>query len=256
MIIDYHMHTKASPDGSGEFEDFIKEAKKKGIDEIGFSEHAMDVPRRPMDFMDGYVQRFLEIRKCSEIPVKLGVEADFFPEEVEEISVFIRKYPFDYVIGSVHCLKGWLIDSSSQMHAYLKKDILQVYEEYFETVGMLCESRLFDILGHPDLIKIFGFKPNHDIEDILEKTAEKIAENGACAEVNASGLVKKCAEIYPSRQFLEILRKHDVPIAFGSDAHKPEDVGRHFDKALKLARTVGYTHSCRFEDRKRENVKI
>jgi histidinol-phosphatase (PHP family) len=256
MIVDYHMHTKASPDGRGEFADFIKKAVEKGIDEIGFSEHLLDRPARPTDFMDVYVQKFMEAKENSDIPIRLGAEVDFFPDETERIRKFLCKYPFDYVIGSVHALGSWIIDSSSQIQEYLKRDTLKVYEEYFETVRMLCKSRLFDTLGHADLIKIFGFKPDCSITGILEETAEAIAENNMCVEINTSGLERKCAEIYPSEQFLRMLKERDVPITLGSDAHRPEDVGRSFDKAFDLMRKVGFTHLCMYEDRKKTAVEV
>jgi histidinol-phosphatase (PHP family) len=261
MIVDYHIHTKYSPDAAGNIEDYIKEAKKNGIDEIGFSEHMIlhyesDYSYRSPDFIKTYIQKFLEIRKNSEIPIKLGAEIDFFPKDIEKIREFIQKYPFDYVIGSVHYLGTWAIDSRSQIHEYLKRDMLQVYEEYFGTVRKLCQSRLFDILGHADLIKLFGFNPNCNFDYVMKETVEAIVENNMCVEVNTSGLVRPCAEIYPSKQFLTLLKQNKVPITLGSDAHNPRDVGRHFDKALKLMKEVGYNQVCTFEARMRKIKEV
>jgi histidinol-phosphatase (PHP family) len=245
----------------GNIEDYIQEARKNGIDEIGFSEHVVlhyekNYPYRPSDFMETYVQEFLEIKRNSEIPLKLGAEVDFFPEDVEKIREFIQKYPFDYVIGSVHYIGAWAIDSRSQMQEYLKRDILQIYGEYFRTVIKLCRSRLFDIVGHADLIKMFGFKPNCNLDNFLEEIAETVAENKMCVEVNTSGLTRPCAEIYPSKQLLALLKQNGVPITLGSDAHNPKDVGRHFDKAIKLMKEVGYKQVCTFEARKRKMKEI
>jgi histidinol-phosphatase (PHP family) len=142
------------------------------------------------------------------------------------------------------------------MHEFSKRDTWQVYSEYFGLVENAVNSRLFDVLGHPDIIKIFGAKPKTDFSHMLEETAEAIAESNVCTEINTRGLRKPCREIYPSEQFLRILRKHDVPITFGSDAHAPEDVGRDFKKALKLAKRVGYTHTCTFDHRDRVSERI
>lgn len=261
MIMDYHIHTKASPDAVGDMEDYIKAASKRRIDEIGFSEHITlhhekNYPYRQSDFMETYVRRFIEIKEKSEIPIKLGAEIDFFPNEVSKIREFVQKHPFDYAIGAIHYIGSWAIDSRSQIQEYLKRDISQVYENYFRFVTELCKSHLFNTLAHPDLIKVFGFKPNCDISNLLDETAEAIAESNICIEVNTSGLVRPCAEIYPSKQFLKILHNHRVPITLGSDAHKPQDVGRSFDKAIKLINEVGYTHACTFESRKRRMEKI
>jgi histidinol-phosphatase (PHP family) len=258
--MDYHIHTKASPDAMGKIENYIEEARKKGIDEIGFSEHVIfryekDFPHKSPVFMGTYVQKFLEIRRDSVIPIKLGAEIDFFSEDIEKIKAFIQKYPFDYVIGSVHYLGTWSIDSRSQIHEYLKRDILQIYEEYFRTVRKLCQSKMFDILGHADLVKIFGFKPSCNFDDILKETAAAIGESNICVEVNTSGLVRPCAEAYPSKQFLTLLKQNEVPITLGSDAHNPNDVGRQFDKAIELLKEVGYKHASTFEARKRRMEK-
>jgi histidinol-phosphatase (PHP family) len=55
---------------------------------------------------------------------------------------------------------------------------------------------------------------------------------------------------------LKILHNHNVPIVFGSDAHQPEDIGRDFKEAVKLAKKAGYTHTCVFNRRQRESLKI
>jgi len=261
MIMDYHIHTKASPDATGEFWEFIREAERKGIDEIGFSEHMIlhyekDYPYRPPDSMKNYLQGFLEAKGKSEVTIKLGAEVDFFSADAEEIREFLKQYPFDYVIGSVHYLGSWNVDSPNQVQEYSRRDILRVYEEYFATVRRLCRSGLFDVLGHADLIKIYGFKPNSNFDGMLEETARALAAADMCVEVNTSGLIRPCKEIYPSRQFLALLRKNEVPVTFGSDAHRPADIGRRFAEAIALVKDIGYTRACTFEARKRKTHQI
>jgi len=256
LIVDYHIHTSASPDGEGDFAQFINEAQKKALDEIGFSEHLLDRPARPIDFFDGYVERFLQIQKEAPMPVRLGAEVDYFPNQIAEIKKLVARFPFDYVIGSIHFLEDWPIDSSKELQLYFRKDITKIYEEYFAAIRELCRSRLFDVLGHADIVKIFGYRPESDITRILEDTAQTIAQNDICVEVNTGGLFRPCREIYPSGQFLEMLRQRNVPVTLASDAHKPEQVGRDFEKALNLIRSVGYTRICTFEARKRKTVRI
>jgi histidinol-phosphatase (PHP family) len=261
MLADYHIHTEASQDGKGSMEQYIIKAKEKGLGEIGFSEHITlqngeGYPYMPIKSIQAYLQHFHSLKEKAEFPLKLGVEMDFIPSKIEKIREFIQKHPFDYVIGSVHFIGEWNVDDPMQIHEYSKRDILHVYEEYFGIVKELCKSGLFDVLAHPDLIKIFGFKPKSDFSNILIEVAEAMAKSNICAEINTSGLRRSCNEIYPSEQFLKILFSHNVPIVFGSDAHQPEDVGRNFTEAVKLAKRAGYTHACLFNQRKREFVKI
>ncbi|MGQ9530226.1 MAG: histidinol-phosphatase HisJ family protein [Candidatus Bathycorpusculaceae bacterium] len=258
MLVDYHIHTEASLDAKGSMEEYVRKADEKGLDEIGFSEHIIfqNVKDMPLNPTPTYLQHFLNLKVRAELPVKLGAEVDFIPHLAEKIRDHIQKYPFDYVIGAVHLIGEWSVDSPSQIHEYAKRDILKVYEEYFTLVKELCNCRLFDILAHPDLIKIFGFKPKTDISQIFMETAEAMAKSNICAEINTSGLRRPCREIYPSEQFLKILHSYNVPIVFGSDAHEPEDVGRNFREVIKLAKEVGYTHACIFSKRGREFIKI
>ncbi|MGQ9507167.1 MAG: histidinol-phosphatase HisJ family protein [Candidatus Bathycorpusculaceae bacterium] len=259
MIMDYHIHTVASLDAKGSMVEYVKKAKQGKLDEIGFSEHTIfhDIEGRPfIPINSNYLQIFLDLKTNAELPVKLGAEVDFISPFAEKIKDFIQKIPFDYVIGAVHFIGNWSVDSPKQIHEYSKRDILKVYEEYFSLVKKLCACRLFDILAHPDLIKIFGFKPKTDFSHLLEGVAEAMAKYNVCAEINTSGLRRLCHEIYPSEQFLKILHSYSVPIVFGSDAHEPNEVGKDFEKAIKLAKKVGYTQVCVFNQRRRDFVNI
>jgi histidinol-phosphatase (PHP family) len=259
--MDYHIHTRFSPDATGEMSEYVEQASKKNIDEIGFSEHTIlhydtDYPCLSPHTMHNYVQEFLMVKRNSEIPIKLGVEVDFFAADVEKTADFLKEYPFDYVIGSVHYLGKWSVDSSRQVNEYSKRNILQVYEEYFAAVRRLCQSKLFDVLGHADLIKIFGFKPKTNYDNVLDDTAKALSRNDMCVEINTSGLIRPCREMYPSLPFLALLKKHNVPITFGSDAHRPSDVGRRFEEAIALVKEAGYTHACTFDSRRRTTERM
>ncbi len=262
MIVDYHIHTKASPDSRSTMDECVRKAVERGIDEIGFSDHILlreDPHRYPAlspERMHEHVREFLSFRDRSELSVKLGIEMDFFPEEIERIRRFIGSYPLDYAIGSVHYIGNWLVDSSREKDEYATRDIDEVYEEYFRTVRQLFDSRLFNILGHADLIKIFGFKPKNDISDILRETAESGRKAQICIEINTAGLRRPCSEIYPSEKLLSFFKDADVPITFGSDAHQAVDVGRDFGEAVRLAKKVGYTKLCVFTGRKMEFRKF
>lgn len=261
MIADYHIHTQASPDAEGSMSDCVQVAKKRRIREIGFSEHVLLRPLKGrsnsfIQQMPAYVHDFVEFKEISSAPVKLGAEIDFFPDDIRKISKFIQKFPFDYVIGSVHVIGNWIFDEPTEIDEYSKRDPWQIYTEYFSLVRSAASSRLFDVLGHPDIIKIFGAKPKADFSHILEETAETIAESNVCIEINTRGLRKPCQEIYPSEQFLRILHRHNVPVTFGSDAHAPEEVGQGFKEATKLAKRIGYTHTCMFNHRERVSVRI
>jgi histidinol-phosphatase (PHP family) len=256
MIADYHNHTNWSPDGKGTMEEYIAKAQERGISEIGFSDHMLVqkfrcYPRMTPESMPEYVRSFLDVRERSKLPVKLGIEMDFIPGDAEAVRDFISKYPFDYVIGSVHLIGDWEFEDQDRVQEYLKRDIMQVYEDYFSLVKQLCKTGFFNILAHPDLIKIRGFKPNRDFSALLTDVAETMAEADVCAEINMRGLTRPCKEIYPSEHFLRILHANDVQITFGSDAHEPEELGRYLDEGIHLAKKVGYTSAIVFDHRRK-----
>ncbi|MEI6150731.1 MAG: PHP-associated domain-containing protein, partial [bacterium] len=102
-----------------------------------------------------------------------------------------------------------------------------------------------------------GFWPRESqIPEIVQPALDRIAAAGMGIDLNTSGLLRTCKEIYPSLQILNLARERGIPISFGSDAHGPQDVGRYFDQALKLAKDAGYTHSLRMRGRKKELVPL
>jgi histidinol-phosphatase (PHP family) len=261
MIVDYHIHTRASSDGKGTMEDYVLKARQKKIDEIGFSDH-IDKERldEPSDLFDKkmvqYVEDFAEIKEDADVELKLGCEVDYFPDRVGQTRDLLKKYPFDYVIGSVHFIGDWGVDDHRRIDEHSRRDALKSYEDYFGLVREMCETRLFDIVGHLDLIKIFGLKPEADLSRIYTETARTLCNCHMCAEINAKGLTRPCREIYPAPKFLRILRDNCVPITFGSDAHNPNDLGLNLVEALKQAKQAGYTEACSFTRRKEAPFSI
>jgi histidinol-phosphatase (PHP family) len=259
MIVDYHMHTLADVYGKHEPVEYIKIAKEKNLDEIGFSEHFHIKPKYyslKYKQLPEYIKMVQSLKNTAGIPLKLGIEMDFVPGLEEEIRKIIESNPFDYIIGSVHFIGNWDFDNPEKISSYDKWDLYKLYQVYFNMIKQAAKSKLFNIIGHIDLIKIFGFKPKRDISNLLEDTIEILGKCNVCIEVNTSGLRKPCREIYPSEKLLKMSFDKGVQITLGSDAHKPEDVGRDFDKAIFLIRKVGYKKIATFENRKMKLVEL
>ena len=261
-MIDYHIHTKLCGHASGEMEEYVQSAIASGIKEMGFSDHLPMITERDnelamsIDELPLYVESVLDLnQRYGEIDIKLGIEADYFPGLEEKCNEVINKFPFDYVIGSVHFIKKWGFDNINQIDQWEKRDINQVYRDYYTLLRKSARSGLFDIIGHSDLVKKFGQKPSADLTDEIKQTAQVFAENGLACEINTSGLRRPISEIYPSLDVLKIYNDYNIPIIFGSDAHNPKDVARDFDLAYKMAATVGYFEESQFSGRKRTSLK-
>ena len=259
MLIDYHIHTAMSGDAKGELAENVEIARDRGLAEIGVSDHFHpEEPEYSMSYeqVAEYVKKVQLLKERTDFPLKLGIEVDFIPGLEGKIEKAVKMKPFDYVIGSVHFINNWGFDDPKYISEYQKWDIAELYETYFNLVQQCAKSGLFDIIGHPDLIKKFGYKPKADITDVYLNTIEVLKESNVCVEVNTGGLCAPCREIYPSKPFLKMCFDHGIPITLGSDAHKPENVGKNFSQTLNLIREVGYENIARFTHRKLELVRI
>ena len=164
--------------------------------------------------------------------------------------------PYDYVIGSVHRVDGDEVDRATDQSVYERYEAYELYAAYYHNVREAALSGRFEVIGHPDLIKIFRHYPERDITPLLEETADAVAESGVVVDVNAAGLRKPVGEIYPSRQFLEMFHRRDVPIILSSDAHAPDEVGAGYDRSLKLVHDVGYREVATFENHEQGSLPL
>jgi len=257
-VCDYHIHTSLCGHAEGEPSQYVRQAVKIGLKEMGFSDHAplfshkdpgiaMDHSRLP-----DYQQRIESVRKEFEdrILVRAGLEADFVPGFEDMTRKMLAGYPYDYVIGSVHFIAEWGFDDPIQRKKWDKKDVDTVYGQYYRLLRESARSCLFDIIGHADLVKKFNYRPSRDPLNEVEENARVFKETGLVVEINSSGLRKPAKEIYPSLAHLKLYRAQGVPITFGSDAHEPGDVGRDFDKSRELALAAGYKEYVTFEKRR------
>jgi len=264
LAADYHMHTPLCQHATGEPVEYAAHALKVGLAEIGFSDHSpmrrddFDNWRMRFDQLDDYVAKVRRAqREFPQLAIKLALEVDYLPGHEEWIRELAARHPWDYFIGSVHYVsESWDVDNPAKLSEWKKRDPWEVWSVYFERLTLAAESRLFEIIGHADLPKKFCFYPERDYSPLFERFLTAAKKADVAFELNTSGLRKDCKEIYPSPKFVKLAAQHGVPITFGSDAHATEDVGRDFDAAYALARSAGYTHACKFTQRKREMVGL
>ena len=243
---DYHTHTARCGHAIGAPSEYVAAAEAAGLCALGVADHLPLLPTPDPELamgmceLDGYVAEVQALRDQHPGYVLLGVEADYRRETVGEVAALLAARPFDYVIGSVHFIGEWGFDDPRQLAEYGGRDIDAAWSEYLELVGEAAESGLFTILGHLDLMKKFGYRPTRSLDIELERLVERIARSGVLVEINTAGLRKPVAEAYPSPHLLSLLHEAGVAITFGSDAHRPAEVGRDFDVAVSLARAAGY----------------
>ena len=254
---DYHMHSSFS-DGRSAPEDYIAPALAAGFKEIGFSEHLTlfreleEWNMNPAN-ISVYVSHLDHLRNnTNHIKIRTGLEVDYIEGRESEICDFLASLPLDYVIGSVHYLGEKTVDFGPEF--YEGKNIDKLFRSYFDSVCKAVSSGLFDIIGHCDLIRIYGYKPSMDMEPHYRTLAKTMKLHDVVFEVNTNGRNRPLADFYPDRRFLKIFYEEHVPVCVNSDAHMPARVGQYFDEAYDLLRYTGFTEMAIFDKRVRKMV--
>ena len=255
---DYHVHTTYS-DGRSVPEDYIASTVEAGLKEIGFSDHITLLHTEeswtmgPSDvgkYLDGMTRLK---NNCSDIKVRIGLEVDFFPGNEKELSQFLSSLTdMDYIIGSVHYMGDKTIDLGPEF--YKGKNFDKLFKEYFELIIAAVSSGLFDIIGHCDLIRIFGYRPAFDPESLYRKLASAMRKHDVAFEINTNGRNRPVADFYPDRKFLHVFHNENVPVCVNSDAHMPGRIGQYFDEVYDLLRYVGFAEMATFENRERRMI--
>jgi histidinol-phosphatase (PHP family) len=259
-LVDYHIHTRLCGHAVGEPEDYVRSALALGLTEIGFSDHMPLLRRRDerltmaVKDLPLYVDLVNDVRKSvDELTVRLGIEMDYFPGQMDEIRDAAAPYAFDYVIGSVHSLDGWDLSDSRFVASWKDKDPDEVFPRYFAAFIEAVEEGGFDFMAHPDLVKKHGILPTRPMKRWYEQAAEALARRDVAIEINTSGLRKRIVEPYPTLSFLKTCAERGVAVTLGSDAHAPGQVGMDFDVALRLLRRAGIDRIAVFDGRRRSS---
>lgn len=282
MRIDYHMHFEYGSYDLKWVQGFFDAARERGVDEIGISEHTHGFSEFKDLYYDelildnttvGTYQRqwlsrnkfryslqdymtFMTDLKKRGYPVKTGIEVCNFRNQ-EAVRAILEPYRFDYIIGSVHFLKGWGYDFADIKSVWNEHKLEDIYDWYAEAVEDLCASNLYDILGHPFNIRLFQHFPDFDVQPVLDRVARALKKSKMAVDINTGTLYRyPVAEISPYPGFMKTAKRYGLPIVVSSDAHKPEDCGRYIDKAEEYAKSFGFDEVQVFTDRQSIAHKI
>lgn len=261
MLADYHTHTALCRHAEGWPVDYAAAAAAISLPELGCSDHNpmpeddFDDWRMARHDLSRYVESVEEARSLHpEMPVRLGLEVDYMEGGDAWLDHLEAAAPWDYLIGSVHYLPGgWDVDNPKwlSLGRWEEQTIEEVWQAYFTAYEQCIRSRRFDFCAHPDLVKKFGHRPAGDLRRYYEPVIEAAVDTGTILEINTAGLRNSAGEQYPSQEFMALLAQAGLPVVISSDAHRPADVGRDFERALAMARTAGFQQTARFQGRQR-----
>ncbi|MHA1520416.1 MAG: histidinol-phosphatase HisJ [Promethearchaeota archaeon] len=258
---DYHIHCKLCGHAVGNLEGYVQKAIERNLPEIGLSDHfpmyylpaeanaehfAMKLEKFPEYLAEC---EFLRDKYKDQIKIKIGSEVDYFPGTLanlqEHLNPFLSR--MDYLIGSIHVihLDGYLtfpVDGPEILKKFKEIGEEPIYKEYYRSTIEMVRSGYYNIVGHCDLPKKFGtyYGNLEPIRKIQMEFLDAVKDSGMAIEINHSGLFLPAKEQYPSDSLIREIIRREIPITFGSDAHRPKDVGLEFkgtfEKCLDYAR--------------------
>lgn len=259
---DYHVHPDYSIDASPtKMRDYCHRALELGLVEICFTTHIeLDPARREIDnfvlfkgkkhpvrdltWLDGY---FSEINRAQEefeaagLKVKAGLEIGYDRGLEKDIEKIVNNYPFDFVMGAIHCLNHIAISSMKESPRYFSsRSLAEMRDDYFATLEEAVKTGLFDCLAHVDLYSRYGIRHYGPgvltiHRGVIEPIFRDMARRGMGLEINTSSRRRRLKEFHPSREIISLAAEAGVKIfTVGSDAHSPSELGDHIEDALAL----------------------
>jgi len=288
-VIDYHLHLWPHSESSVSYQidqiaAYCEEAATHGVTELALTEHShrfIDVaslvgpfwlkyghePTSPQmaeyfawharNSLDDYVNLAVAAKEQG-LPVKVGLEVDYYPGQMDEVSELLAQYPFDVLIGSVHWLGTWQfddIDNEIQMHEWEVRDVEQAWSNYADALGELVATNSVDVLAHPDLIKVAGVIAK-DPAEFWQRMASSASGADVSLECSSAGWKKPVGEQYPAEGFLTYLVDGGVTFTTASDAHRLERVGERAGDLATMLEAHGVHELASYTKRQRSMVSL
>ena len=241
--VSLHTHTARCHHAGGTEREYIEQAIADGLDVIGFADHA------PYEFPGGYVSNFrmrdsetygyfatlLDLRDeyRGKIDIKIGFEAEYYPDLFEGFIKGLEAYPIDYLILGQH----YLDNETSRRYSGATTEDEAYLADYVDQVSAGIRTGVYSYVAHPDLVNFVGSP------EIYEKQYSRLIEcardEGVPLEVNLLGI--RAGRHYPNERFISLCGKLGAPMCIGADAHAPRDAAdlESAKKALELIKKYG-----------------
>ncbi len=249
ISVDGHVHTRLCHHASGEMEDYVLSAIQRGLSKIIFLEHyesGISYFQSTWLNEDDFAYYHEEGRRLRQkyrggIEIGLGIEVGFNPDRIERTRDFIQQYQWDRIALSYHYLKtphghvNMVSRRQDSIDRMVAIGIDRVVSAYFAGLLQGIKELPAEVVCHVDAVLRHypGLSFNEQHHAQLDEVLERIKEKNIALEVNTSGFVHR-NEPYPSFSLLQKAKKMGIRLVAGSDAHRPEDVGRYFDRLAVL----------------------
>ena len=259
-LYETHMHTPLCKHARGEPEEYAKVAVRRGLAGITVTCHnpmpdGYSAPvRMAIEEFTHYQELVARAREAyrDSCDIRLGLECDFAPTHLGFVERQIESAPLEYVLGSVHP------QVPEYREEYFNGDPVEYQRTYFTHLAEAAETKLFDCLSHPDLVKNMD-PQSWQLERILDHVChslDRIAASGVAMELNTSGRLKVIPEFNPGPIVLREIVARGIPIVVGADAHDPQRVSDGYEDALDSIAAAGAKTVSFFLERRRRDIPI
>lgn len=257
-LCDSHVHTRLCGHAKGEMEEYVQNAIKKGLKKLIFLEHMEEgivyAQGRTWLSEDEFDQYFsegqrLQSRYQEKIEIGLGVECGYNPDYCDILKARLAKRSWDQIGISSHFLRLEGMPHHLNLFSRKEANILLarkfgaeiILDRYFSSLIDAVHCLPGTMLCHLDAA--LRYLPETVLTDshyaVIDKLLQVVSEKGMSVEINTSGFAIR-QEQFPNQRILDMAQSYGIPFIFGSDAHKPSDVGRYFDH---LRQYFGSEHS-------------
>jgi histidinol-phosphatase (PHP family) len=256
------MHCHFSGDSEAASEDMVKAAMEKGLDGICFTDHLdFDYREEPGLFLldvDAYRAEIssLQAKYDGIFPILWGIEVGLQPHVAGKNRGVTTGYPFDFVIGSSHC-----VDCIDIYYPSFYENTTEeaAYRRYFEAILKNVQTDAdYDVYGHLDYIVRYGphkneFYSYEAYADIIDEILRALIARGKGIELNTAGFKYGLGHPNPTEDVIRRYRELGGEIiTIGADGHKPEHVAYDFAKVAGILRDAGFSFYTVFRQRKPE----
>lgn len=270
FLADYHTHTTLSPDAHDSMYDMAVAACARGITEICFTNHAENCADRefapnqfpPFDRWDEMDSEFNDTREKlrGKIDLSLGLELGCPHHDVAEAERIWSHGSLDFVIGSIHSLRG---TDDLYYCDYVHTPINDLTRRYMEEYIELAKTGFYDVLGHIGLMRKYmardGVTPVDlmQFSDMARELFKIVIESGKGIELNMSPMYGDLRETMPDIPLLRLYKECGGEIiTVGSDAHTVKHAGLCVLEGYEILRTEGFKYVAKYRAHKPEFIKI
>ncbi len=229
-------------------EEYVTRAIAIGLQELVFLEHMeagvhyFESTWLTEEDFDIYFStgKALQEKYNKQIRISLGVEVGYSPSHKHELLERLSLRKWDRIGVSYHFMEhpvkgeyhlNLLSRKKVNREAIAKVGCEYIFSNYLNTLAEAVNTLPGTVLCHLDAA--LRHQPGcvldeHYIEQIRE-LLRAVKLKGMAMEINTAGFGKRGTP-YPALFIIEEAVKMNIPLLPGSDAHRPQDVGRDFNK--------------------------